>query len=67
MTMKRYVAIRQNRRITVCMNYTGKLSKNGRITIPKELREKHGWTEGTRLKWVIKDGNIEIIGSTMTI
>jgi AbrB family looped-hinge helix DNA binding protein len=49
------------------MNYTVKLSKNGRITIPKELREKHGGTEGSRLKWLIKDGSIEIIGSTMTI
>ena len=42
------------------MNREIKLSKNGRITIPKDLRDKHGWTKGTTLEWAVKGDWVEL-------
>lgn len=32
------------------------MTKKGQVTVPKEIREKFGWAEGTKLKFYI-DGN----------
>lgn len=29
--------------------FSVRLSKNGQLVIPKEIRQRHGWTEGTEL------------------
>ena len=42
------------------MNREIKLWKSGRITIPKDLRDKHGWTKGTTLEWTVKGDWVEL-------
>jgi phytoene/squalene synthetase len=59
---KRYIAIRQNWGMHVCMNHAVKLSKNGRITVPKELQDKHSWTKDTVLKWTV-NGDLAEVGA----
>lgn len=37
-----------------------KVTKGGRIVIPKELREKLGWAEGTKLKVIIEGKRVTL-------
>ncbi|KHF41514.1 AbrB/MazE/SpoVT family DNA-binding domain-containing protein [Halalkalibacter okhensis] len=39
---------------------SGKVTSKGQITIPKELREKLGLSEGDQLKFLIEDDEVRI-------
>lgn len=34
---------------------------DGRTVIPEDIREKHGWGQGTRLKFVSIDGEVSVV------
>lgn len=36
------------------------MTKKGRVTVPKEIHEKFGWTEGTKLKFYIDGTEVKI-------
>jgi AbrB family looped-hinge helix DNA binding protein len=35
------------------MTETIRISSRGRITVPKSLRDRSGWTAGTRIEWLV--------------
>lgn len=37
---------------------TSKLTRNGRTTVPKQIREALGLKAGDKLSWDIRDGNV---------
>jgi AbrB family looped-hinge helix DNA binding protein len=40
------------------MQYRVKMLRQGRFTLPKELRDALGWTAGTKLGFEVQDGSI---------
>jgi AbrB family looped-hinge helix DNA binding protein len=42
------------------MRHQIQLSTRGRLTIPKALRDKHGFEPGRTVEWIIHDGAIEV-------
>jgi len=41
--------------------YSGKMTSKGQVTIPQEVRQKYGLTEGDRLEFVLHEATPEYI------
>jgi AbrB family looped-hinge helix DNA binding protein len=44
-----------------------KIAKTGRITLPKELRDKYGWVKGAMMKWTVYGDEVELKITTKSI
>jgi len=41
-------------------SFFGRMTSKGQTTVPKEVREKLGLSEGTQVEWIVEDGKATV-------
>lgn len=46
-------------------SYVGKMTSKGQTTVPKEVRDQLGLSEGTQVEWIMEDGKVTVRPRTL--